>query len=424
MERFLIGYLNRNLSEYRKTIESLSAQIAYNSLDENKRIEYALFSQSIEPLFFKLSEEELKKVEKSLPPFSKIVQYIFRKFGVSEEEAKILRTRIPFYKLFTKEGRELKRRKKEVSKKILSEEWERISFEYSRKMWKDFQKLVIPLYGLGILETYLTTYDLYFLVYWLVGILPFYALKYASYKSPDRRISSHLNIIASIYFLGRSPVGFLQSIIEFGILAPKIGDLIEKVWPYTPRTLRVFIDKAEKFLSDVKPKRFDEKEIREKLYDVPKEINTSIPQYSIDKYRENVENGVLEIEDPRKSLFKPYLLGYHRRKIVVEDGRILDKEYVRKLAKIDGKFLEDVEREIERKPWKYLGIDIKDGKIVYVRDIIGIIPSEREGLYEGLARKEGYLYMLALNFDETALSLWSLQPFLSIEGFLKRFIIR
>jgi len=426
MERFLIGYLNRNLPEYEKTIESLSAQIAYNSLDENEKIEYAIFSQSLEPLFFNLSRKELRMIEENLPPFSKIIQQIFKKLKIEEEEAEILRKKIPFYKLFTEEGRELRKRKKEIYKKILNEEWEKISNVYKKKLWMDFQKLLIPLYVTGVLETYFATSNPYLIAYGLlVFSMPYYLLRYASYELTNKRISQYLSRLATIYFIGRNPTGFLQSMIEFGVLAPKIGELVERAWPYLPKKARKIIDRTEKFLSNVKPKKFDKKEIAERLYEVPKFLDTSIPNYVLEKYRENIESGKIEVENPRETLAKPYVLGYHRRAIVVQDRKIVDKDYVRKLAKIEGINLEKMEEEILKRPEKYLGIDMKNGKLVYVKDIIGIVPSKKEGLYEGVIRKEGYLCMLALKSDEIAKLLWSLQPVeVSIEEFLTKYVIK
>ena len=86
--------------------------------------------------------------------------------------------------------------------------------------------------------------------------------------------------------------------------------------------------------------------------------------------------------------------GYHSRRIVIDEGkRIVDKPYIKKLAKIEGKFTQEMEREVEKRPWKYLMVDVvKRGdtlSTVYTRDILGISSIEKpEILTYGISLKE------------------------------------
>ena len=76
--------------------------------------------------------------------------------------------------------------------------------------------------------------------------------------------------------------------------------------------------------------------------------------------------------------------------------------WVRKISNRLGEFAEDIERRIVKRPWEYgLGIDLIDGKIVWVRDIVGVVPSKRDGLFKGIIRKEGYLTLLGKEADES-----------------------
>ena len=404
MKRFLKAYINREKPEYSYTLEGLSAQTAYNSLGED-RIEYSVFSKSLDPVFLAFTPEELKIIEKYLPPYPEIVSAYYKKRQVSEEEIKVLNKKLPFYQRLTRKGRQLAKSKKEISNKLLPEEWLKIQQAYNRKVWYDFRKTLIPLYATGILSTYLATHNLFYAIYWLTGILPYYGLKIASDKIMNRTISKHLDRIASLYFFGRYTFGAVESMAEFGFIAPQIGKLMEKAWSYTPKPVRKIIDKTEKFLTGVKPKKFDEKEMRIELYSVPDTISTGLPTSTIEKYKEDLDNELIEVEDPRRTLTEPFTLSYHSRKAVVINDKIIDKQWVRKLAEKEGRFLDSVEEEVVKRPWKHLGIDVVDGKIAWVRDIIGILPSKRKGLHQGLIRKEGYLTLLGKQADELTLLL-------------------
>jgi len=380
-EQYLFSYLNREKPEFTKTIEALTAQRAYNSLPKELKLEYAVHSASLDPIFFKI---DLNWIEKNLPPYSLIVKkYIEENLSIEElEEVK---------------GKPRKLRK--LLAKTMPREWIEIQEEYSKQLWYDFRKLVIPVYILGIASTYLTTGNPYSLLYWASGIIPYYALKILAYKTKNRRTSKYLNSIATVYFLGRFGVSAVLSAIEFGYLAPLIGRQLEKIWPYLPKKARRALDLIEKRLSGIKLKEFDEKEIVDSLLQVPKAVQHKIPRKAVEKYLEELENGLIEVENPRKLLYKPFILSYHRRRVVVRRGKIVDKDFIRKLARIEGTFIKEMERKVEREPWKYLGVDLINEEVVWVRDIIGIYPVAKRGLLEGIIRKEGYACLLGKKAD-------------------------
>jgi hypothetical protein len=111
------------------------------------------------------------------------------------------------------------------------------------------------------------------------------------------------------------------------------------------------------------------------------------------------------MEDPSKMLFSPYGLGHHTRKIVVENGKIVDRQYVKKRAKIEGEFTERLERKIESKPWQYLIVDVKDGSVVYCRDMLGIVNCQKpERLTDAVSYKESYACLLGRKAQDILLS--------------------
>jgi len=383
-ERYLFSYLNREKPEFAKTVEALAAQKAYNSLPEELRLEYAVYSTSLDPIFFKT---DLNWVEENLPPYPLIVKKYVEE-NLSKENLEELRKN--------------PRKFKKLLAETLPKEWVEIQEEYSKQLWYDFRKLIIPTYILGIASTYLATGNPYSILYWASGIVPYYILKIFAYTTKNKKVSKYLDSTAAIYFFGRFGVSAMLSVIELSYLAPIIGRQLEKIWPYLPRKARKVIDLIEKWLSGIKLKEFDEKEIRNSLLEVPRVVRHKVPRKAFEKYLDELENGLIEIEDPRKLLYKPFVLSYHRRKAVVERRGIVDKDFVRKLAKVEGTFIEEMERRIERKPWKYLGVDLINGEIVWVRDIIGILSVKNEGLFLGSVRKEGYNCLLGKRADEIA----------------------
>ena len=394
-EQYLFSYLNREKPEFAKTIEALTAQKAYNSLPKELNLEYAVYSASLDPIFFKI---DLNWIEENLPPYSLVVKKYVEE-NLSREELE-----------------EIKRNPKKLRKilaKTMPRKWIEIQEEYSKQLWYDFRKLIIPTYVLGMASTYLATGNPYSILYWASGIIPYYALKILAHNAKNRRISRYLNSIATVYFFGRFGVSAVLSAVEFGYLAPLIGKQLEKAWPYLPKKARRALDSIEKWLSGIKLKEFDEKEIVNSLLQVPKVVQHKVPRKAVERYLEELENGLIEVEDPRKLLYKPFVLSYYRRKVVVRKGKIVDKDFIKKLAEIEGTFIEEMERKVERKPWKYLGVDLINGEVVWVRDIIGVVPIKSEGLFLGISRKEGYSCLLAKKADEIASNLllrFSKQP--------------
>ena len=107
-----------------------------------------------------------------------------------------------------------------------------------------------------------------------------------------------------------------------------------------------------------------------------------------------MDNGIIEVENAREIQRNSSSLGYwERRKVLEQRGNkleIVDKRYVRKLASIQGMFLNDFENLILRRPYEFLRIDVdRDGNTVYTKDVIGIYPIERlNGLRKGIEMKE------------------------------------
>ncbi len=398
-------FTKRNLAEISATLESLSAQRAYNSLETDERIEYGVFSKRLDPLFFYLDENELNVIEKTIPEYWKIVGYVYRKkIGLEDEKVKLLMQKISKKSFFTKEGRKIRKRRRELLSKIIPKDYEKIQEEYEKELWYDFRKILALLYAPGVITTYLTTQNPYALLPWIAGIAPYYTLKMLSYKIPNKRISSKLRKAATAYFYVRYGPAALESIVEFGFVAPTLGEGVERAWKYTPKPIRKILFRTGEILGGVKRKKFDEKEIRQELYSLPEVVSNSVPPKVIERFKEKVENEEIEIEDTGETLFSLSMLGYYRRPIVVKNGKIVDKKYVRKLAAKEGTFLDDFENKIVKRPWEYLGMDINysddKAEIVWVKDVIGVTPSRRNGLYKGILRKEGYLALLGTKSDE------------------------
>ena len=404
---YLDRFTKRNLPEISATLEALSAQRAYNTLEPNEKIEYGVFSKHLNPLFFYLNDKELNFLEETLPEYWKIAKYVYeKKLSLSEEEIKLLATKNSIKSFLTKEGRRIRNEKRRLLSKIIPGEYEKIQKEYEKELWYDFRKALAILYAEGITITYLSTHNPYALLTWIGGIVPYYALRILSYKASDKKVSSTLRKAAIAYFYARYGPTALESLVEFGVVAPLIGEAVERAWLYTPKIIRKLLFRTGEFLSGVKRKKFDEREIRKELYSLPDVVPNHVHPRIIERFKEKVENEEIEVEDTGKTLFKLSMLGYYRRPVVIKNGKIVDKEYVRKLASKEGNFLKDFEYKIVKRPWKYLGMDIiySDGKaeIVWVKNVIGVTPTKREGLYKGILRKEGYLALLGVKADEIA----------------------
>ena len=407
-ENFPNSFTRRTEPIYRETIEALTAHISYRSLDKKSKTEYGAYSDSIlrHPIFFMFSDEELALIEQSLPPYPSIVRYAYEKAGISLEEVEeMARKRNLLYSLL---DRRLGAKKKELREKLVGEEYEKIVEEYSKRISRNMRKVFVPLYLWTSLVILLQTRNPYFLLAWLSTIAPYYALTELSYKIKDRKVSDAIRKASLIYYFSTRPIGAIQSMLEFGVGGSLFGIMIERGWRYLPKSVRKGVDACEKFLSGIKVGKFDEREIREELYEYSKLVLSSLPHRVFDRFREDVDSGVIEVEDAREIQRSPFSLGYwERRKVLEQRGNqleIVDKGYVRKLASIHGMFLEDFENLILRRPYEFLRIDVdRNGNIVFTKDVIGIYPLERPyGLRKGVEMKEieacylgihhGYLY--------------------------------
>jgi len=355
-------------------------------------MEYAVYSGFVvrHPIFFHLSNEELAIVERNLPPYPSIVRHVCKKVGISYEDVEeISKKRNLIYSLF---NRRIAEKRKEIRQKLRSEEYEKIRKEYSKQSSRKMRKIFIPLY-LSSAITILQSGNPYYLVPWLSILAPYYLLTELSYKINDREIYSAIRKVSSIYYFSINP-RVIKFSLEFQFISSIARAMIRRWWKYFPKSVKKAIDSSEKFLSGIKIGKFNEREIREELYENSKAILSSLPNEVFDKFREDIENGIIEVVNVREIQKRPFSLGYwERRKVLERRGNkweIVDKEYVRKLASIHGMFLEDFENLIIKRPYEFLRIVVdRNGNIVYTKDVIGIYPIKRPyGLRKGVEIKE------------------------------------
>jgi len=235
--------------------------------------------------------------------------------------------------------------------------------EYSKSITRKTRKLFTPFYLWTALLILSKTGNPYFLLPWLSTIIPYYMLTELSYNLKDRKISDAIQKTSLVYYFSANPIGAIQSMLEFGVGSSLLGKMVERGWKYIPKTVRKMIDASEKFLSGIKVGKFDEREVREELYENSRLVFSSLPKKVFDKFREDVDNGIIEVENAREIQRNPSSLGYwERRKVLEKRGsklEIVDKRYVRKLASIQGMFLDDFENLILRRPYEFLRIDVR-----------------------------------------------------------------
>jgi hypothetical protein len=445
-KRFLQAYFNRGNPAYKKTIESLTAFLSYKSLEEDKRKEYGKYLQELEPLLFNLSPFELTQVELSLPPYPGIEEYVYRKAGIKEEDLlKLKRYRellskkpfrilgfnvLSFYSLklsshFKKDLKEAINADKEVNQKIITKEYKEILDERSKEIIKTSRIATVPIYISTALLHYFRTQDLSVEAAYLSSILASNLLISLPYISKIfgnenyKKILQYIQMIALssagayIYYRSVDPllisVYLITSVLPFWILGSfeiglgdSISSLIEKSWPYLPKKVRKIIDKSRRFFAGIKVKPFNEKEIYDELYDASTRLEkvSSLPSYVFQEFREKLEKGVIKVENPEEKLALPYALGYYRKEIVLVEGgnkwRVVNRKALEELAKIYGMSIEDFEKDVLKKPWKYLEFDAKNGKRVYGRSVIGMYNFENEALRKGVAAKEVEACLLGL----------------------------
>jgi len=400
--RFSLAILYSNSSLFEPTIEGLSSYIAYKSVAKEERLEYASYSSSLNPIFFGLTEEEIDFVESNLPPYPILIQEIIKRREIDEKKLEVFRKPLPKNPF---ERMKLIKERNKILKELglISDEWEKIKEKQSKKIWEEnVKKLFLFFYFLTSLKVYLFSQNPLLLSLYLLSFpIPYNLLKYLSFKIPEKRTKEYLSKALYLYFFLRSPTSAIISFLEFGLGASLISKYLEKTWPYLSRFLEKFLYETQIYLSGIKKEKFDEKDIRKKLYNI-KPNSKNIPKRIIEKYREKVDNGLIEIENPEETLFNPFALSYWRREVVaIPEGRdlkIINREYVKKIAQKEGMFFEEfIERRLKKMPFEYLSYGIYDGKLAYVRDIIGILPCQ---LSNALAYKEGYVTMLAMKSDE------------------------
>jgi hypothetical protein len=397
-DRFLMGWLNSKIPSFNKTIEGLSAYRAYQSLPREEKMRYAEYSSYLFDAFFLLPEEKIGFIERNLPPYEYIAEMVWEGKNLTDEEREILTKKIPKNPL---KAIRLAKNKEEILRRhgLISEEYQSILEKQRESEWSDTRKLLALFYAATSLELYLSTGNpMTPLIYLASFPLPYQTIKYISRKIPNKRVRDYVDKLSYLYLVAKSPVGTMLSLAEFGFVAPLISKTIEKAWysDYFPDLLRKAIYETQIRISGIKPRNFDEREMREKLYNI-KIDSPNIPKSAVERFKDEVEDGLIEIEDPRKVLLDPWALSWFRRRIVaVQEGssiRIVDKDFVKKLASKEG----ISEREIEKIPTKYLGVDYWNDKLAYTRDLIGILPCDID---IALAHKEGYTAILGKKADE------------------------
>jgi hypothetical protein len=402
-DRFLIGWLNSaKVHGFNKTIEGISAYVAYQSLPREERMKYAEYSSYLFDVFFLLPEEKIGFVERNLPPYEYVAGMIWEGKNLTDEEREILIKRISKNPL---KAMRLMKNKEEILRRhgLISEEYQAILERQRESEWRDTRKLFVLLYAVLSLEIYLSTGDpVAPLIYLASFPLPYQTLKYISRKVPNKRVRDYVNKLSFLYFVARSPVGAMLSLAEFGIVSPLISKTIGKAWysDYFPDLIRKAIYETQIRISGIKSRKFNEREMREKLYNI-KIDSPNIPKSAIERFKDEVEGGLIEIEDPRKTLLDPWALSWFRRKIVaIQEGsniRIVDKDYVKRLANKEGTFQTEIEKTIEKYPTRYFGLDYWNDKLVYTRDLIGILSCDID---IALAHKEGYTAILGKKADK------------------------
>jgi hypothetical protein len=401
-DRFLIGWLNSKNPSFNKTIEGLSAYRAYKSLPGEEKTKYAEYSSYLFDVFFLLPEEKIGFIERNLPPYEYVAEMIWEGKNLTDEEREILTKKIPKNPL---KAIRLVKNKEEILRRhgLISEEYQAILERQRETEWRDTRKLLALFYAVTSLELYLSTRDPTAPLIYLASFpLPYQTIKYISRKVPNKRVRDYVDKLSSLYLVARSPVGAALSLAEFGFVAPLISKTIEKAWysDYFPDLLRKAIYETQIRISGIKPRELDEKEMREKLYNI-KIDSPNIPKSAVERFKDEVEDGLIEIEDPRKTLLDPWALSWFRRKVVaIPEGnsiRIVDKDFVKKLASKEGISEREIEKTIEKIPTKYLGIDYWNDKRAYTRDLIGILPCDID---IALAHKEGYTAILGKKADE------------------------
>ena len=399
-DRFLAGWLLWDSPLFKPTVEGLSAYFAYRSLPRELGLRYAVFSSHLFDVFFSLSEEELAFVERNLPPYPYIGEVVWRGRSLSDEEMSILRERVPKNPF---RALKLLREKERILEEhgLMPEEYRLILERQRVEDWRALGKVLAVFYGVSAFQVFLSTMSVWAVLAYLLSFpLPYLGLRYL----PPGRVQRYVDRVLTLYAFASSPLGALRGYFEYGVLAPLLARLVERFWFSSrfPDAFRRVVYSLQLSVSGLKRGRFDEREVREKLYGLRVD-SPGVPRSALERFREEIDNGVIEVVDPRSALLHPWALSWFRRRVVaVQEGRtvrVVDKGFVRKLAEKEGLTLGEMEERVRRMPLKYLGFDFWDGKIAYTRDIIAVLPCE---LVDALAFKEGYTAVLGKKADEIA----------------------
>ena len=445
-ENFLHSYLNKDKAEYKKTLEELTAFISYKSLEEEKRKEYAKYIDELGPALFHISPFELSRIELNLPAYSEIETEVYKKIGISDDEIKKLkkyreRTRrwvfrtpglnllalysLKILSLFDKELKEEMNVEKYINERLITKEYKEILEERSKEVLKSLRLTTIPIYiSSGILH-YLRSSDITVEIAYLSSIMVSNILIYLPYTSKKFKSEKLRKTIPLIQILTLSSLGsyiyyksfdptligiyLLTVMLPYWILGifemgsgQAISNFIERNWPYLPKKIRRFIDKFRRFITNIKVKPFDEREIYEELYNASLRLEkiSSLPSYVFEEFRDKLNKKIIKVENPEEKLAIPYCLGYYRKEIVlIEDKKnrkIVNRSALSELAQIYGMSVENFEKEVLRYPWKYLEADIVNDKLVYGRSVIGIYNFKNEAIRRGVSAKEVEACLLSL----------------------------
>ena len=401
-EKFLAGWLMWRHPAFRSTIEGLSAYRAYKSLPREDGLRYASYSSFLFDVFFNLSGDQLVAVERTLPPYPRVWEMALEGRGLTWEEIEVLRSRLPLnpfraLRLARERERILERRG------LVSGEYRLILERQRLEDWRVMEKALGAFYGVtGISVLFSTGSFLAMLLYVLSFPLPYLGLRRLALQYGGRRLRRYVNAVLAVYGFARSPFGVLIGGLEYGVLSPMLARIVERFWGSRrfPGWLRERLYGAQLAVSGLRAGRFDERDIRDRLLGL-RIGSPGIPRSAVERFREEVESGYIEVVDIRRALLDPWALSWYRRRVVaVQEGRdvkIVDKDFVRMLAEREGMGLGEMEDRVRKWPLMYLGFDYWNGRPAYTRDVIGVLPCE---IVDGLLYKEGYTAVLGKRADE------------------------
>jgi len=355
------------------TLELLTGYEAWEYLskkDEDLGLRYLALNPDYATLS-RLSEPELNRVREELPPIYEL-------------------------RLADREPTELEKEVKSKSNRQLR--------------WK-FRWSFTPFYLAALAGSSLASIPLYAL-----GLTPLYALpEIATYLERKGKPGGKIiNAIASAYYFLRSPLMAAETKLEYRFLGPKLARwrIGKKIWERSPRALRKLYHRGGLLLNGILPlrehvvdlfahdgkrlrKKLSYEEVKRELLNALSELGESYAQDVKEEALSQLENELVEIENPAESLYRDDFIstrGYFKRKIVArrkgKKVEIVNRKYLKKLASKLGEFETRLEQKVERNPTHYLDVDVdRDGNVVYIANVIGVDPYFGE-ISKGFAAKE------------------------------------